>query len=277
MGQQIIGQRVWKLCVMNPEIIEEVRKNTPLIHHLTNQVVMNFTANGLLAFGGTPIMAKAEEEVTDIASLADGVLINIGTLSQSDLKSMILAGKLANDRNIPVVLDPVGVAATKFRSDAFKQILKEVKPTVIKGNAGELAYLVGIPWKTKGVESIGEGNIEEITAKVSRTFHTTAIVTGKTDFISTESIHFKNHTGHTYLTKITGAGCLLGSIITACLTTDNKIEEQAMTALHFYGLAAEYAANHPEVNGPGTFAAQFLDALSYDLNKLEANNNGISK
>lgn len=250
-------------------IINNIREKAPLIHHLTNQVVMNFTANGLLAFGGVPVMAKAVEEAVDMATIADGILINIGTLSQADLQAMILAGKTANDRGIPVVLDPVGVAATKFREKAVKQILKEVKPSVIKGNAGELAYLVNIPWNTKGVESIGEGNIAEIASKVTKTYHTAAVITGKTDVICTENSLVENNTGHTYLTKITGAGCLLGSVLTACLTTNHSIEEQLLTGVQFYGLAAEHAAGLSAVNGTGTFLPHFLDALSLPAKQLE--------
>ncbi|MEC5425443.1 hydroxyethylthiazole kinase [Virgibacillus sp. C22-A2] len=254
---------------MNFDIIKEVRENTPLIHHLTNQVVMNFTANGLLSFGGAPIMAKAEEEANEVASIANGVLINIGTLTSQELKAMIQAGKAANRKGIPVVLDPVGVAATPFRSDAVKQILKEVHPTVIKGNAGELAHLVEIPWKTKGVESIGEGDVEEIASKTAEIYQTTAIVTGETDIISTEKSIIHNKTGHILLTKVTGAGCLLGSIVTACLTTNHPIEEQTLSAVKFYGMAAEFAASQKGVTGPGTFLPQFIDALSLDADVLE--------
>lgn len=254
---------------MNTEVIASVRKNQPLIHHLTNQVVMNFTANGLLAFGASPIMAKSEDEAADMAGIADGVLINIGTLTKAELKAMILAGKAANNKDIPVVLDPVGVAATSFRKEAVKLILKEVKLTVIKGNAGELAYLANIPWQTKGVESIGDGNVKDIAYKVSKLYNTTAVVTGKVDMIYAGVTFTENHTGHPYLTKVTGAGCLLGSIITACLTTAHPLHEQVKAAVTFYGLAAEYAASQPEVSGSGTFIPHFLDALSLDYEQLE--------
>ncbi|WP_156290337.1 hydroxyethylthiazole kinase [Oceanobacillus salinisoli] len=250
-------------------IIEEVRTNTPLIHHLTNQVVMNFTANGLLSFGAAPVMAKAEEEAADMASHADGLLINIGTLTSNELKAMISAGKAANKKGIPVVLDPVGVAATPFRTNAFQQIVKEVHPTVIKGNAGELAHLVDIPWQTKGVDSIGDGNVEEIAVNVAKTYQTTAVLTGKSDVISTSQSTLTNDTGHALLSKVTGAGCLLGSIITACLTTKDSVEDQAHAAVYYYGLAAEFSAAQENVKGPGTFTAHFLDALSMDIDHLK--------
>ncbi|QKY71068.1 hydroxyethylthiazole kinase [Lentibacillus sp. CBA3610] len=254
---------------MNNTIIQEIREITPLIHHITNQVVVNFSANGLLSFGGAPVMAKDEEETADMASNADGLLLNIGTLTANELSAMIQAGKAANEKGIPVVLDPVGVAATPFRRTAIKRILDKVEPTVIKGNAGELAHLVEIPWETKGVESVGEGNADEIASKVARTYQTAAIVTGKTDVICADGELLHNHTGHSLLGKITGAGCLLGSILTACLTTNETIGNQALAAVRFYGLAAEHAAEKPEVNGSGTFLPHFIDALAYDPAELE--------
>lgn len=254
---------------MNKIIINKVREKSPLIHHLTNQVVMNFTANGLLSFGGTPIMAKAEEEAGDMASVADGVLLNIGTITAQELPSMIKAGKTANEKGNPVVLDPVGVAATPFRTSVVREILNAVQPTVIKGNAGELAHLVKIPWKTKGVESVGDGNSEEIALKVAETYKTTAVVTGETDVICTGNDILRTNTGHPVLGKVTGAGCLLGSVLTACLTTNDSIEQQVFTAVEFYGLAAEYAASGLEVNGSGTFLPRFIDALSFETDKLD--------
>lgn len=250
-------------------IIKEVRATNPLIHHLTNQVVMNFTANGLLSFGGSPIMAKAVEEVNQMATIADGVLINIGTLTEKELQAMIIAGKAANEKGIPVVLDPVGVAATAFRTSAVKQLLRKVTFSAIKGNAGELAHLVHIPWETKGVDSLGNGNAEEIAFQVAKTFQTTAIITGKTDVICDRDKLVTNETGHPILSKITGAGCLLGSIITACLTTSGNQIDQALAAVKFYGLAAEYAIQHQAVHGSGTFLPHFIDALSLELELLE--------
>lgn len=255
---------------MNEDILIKVRERQPLIHHLTNRVVMNMTANGLLSFGGSPIMAEAMEEIEDIVTISDGVLLNIGTLKADELPAMISAGEAANKKNIPVVLDPVGVAATPFRMEAVKEILNHVRVTAIKGNAGEMAHLVQMPWETKGVESLGQGRVEEVAAKVTEVYQTRAIVTGEVDAISTGKTIIHNHTGHAFLTKVTGAGCLLGSILTACLTTDDPFEDQAKTAVGFYGLAAEYAARHADVTGPGTFLPQFIDALSLDLQTLRS-------
>src|SRR5699024_9398566 len=167
-------------------IINKQRKNTPLIHHLTNQVVMNFTANGLLAFGGAPIMAKEHKEVAEMASIADGVLINIGTMVESELEAMVIAGKKANERSIPVTLDPVGIAATSFRQTSVERLLTEVSFTAIKGNAGEMAHLVNVAWTTRGVDSV-DGTVEqleEIAVNIANKYQTIAIITGEVDIIS---------------------------------------------------------------------------------------------
>lgn len=254
---------------MIQNIIKKVRKYNPLVHHITNQVVMNFTANGLLSFGGSPVMSTAPEEAAEMASIADALLINIGTLMAEEYEAMILAGKAANDKGIPVLLDPVGVASTPYRSRAVRDILKQVKLAAIKGNAGEMAHLVDMPWETKGVESRGNGNVDNIAKQVSKVYNTTAIITGETDTIFTGGKLLHNDKGHLFLEQLTGAGCLLGSILTSCLTTDDAMEEQVLSALTFYGLAAEYAASRSVVSGPGTFKAQFIDALSRDIRQLQ--------
>lgn len=244
-------------------VVTKVRDEVPLIHHLTNQVVMNFTANGLLAYGGSPIMAKEQKEVADIAFIAHGVLINIGTLTAVELEAMIVAGKQANKHGVPVVLDPVGVAATTFRRAAVKRLLQEVSFTAIKGNAGEMAYLANIAWETKGVES-ADGQIEQlekIAAQLAKEHDTITVITGETDVLSDGVTIKHNHSGHHLLTKITGAGCLLGSIVTASIAVSNEPLHAAYEAVQFYGAAAERAVNHPIVSGPGTFSSVFIDEL----------------
>lgn len=250
---------------MNQAIIDQVRATTPLIHHLTNQVVMNFSANGLLSFGGTPAMAKYIEVVGSLAQASDGVLLNLGTLTREEVPAMIKAGKTANAKGIPVVLDPVGIAGSAFSREVGHEILQEVKVACIKGNAGEMAFLADIPWETRGVDSVGNGDAREVAEKVAEKYNTTALVTGEIDYIADKDKLIENKTGHPLLTKITGGGCLLGSIVAACLTTEGDAMDQVHTATAFYGLAAEYAAHRPEVKGPGTFLPVFIDALSYDI------------
>lgn len=245
--------------------IVQVRNKQPLIHHLTNQVVMNFTANGLLAFGGSPVMAKEVKEAAEMAKIANGVLINIGTITEKDIDAMIQAGITANPRGIPVVLDPVGVAATSFRKQVMEQLTNDINFTAIKGNIGEMAYLVDIAWETKGVDSAeiyaDQAILKKIAQQVAEKYQTIAIVTGAVDIISQGETIQTNDTGHDYLTNITGAGCLLGSIVTACLTTDTPHMDAAYDALFHYGKAAERAAALPTVSGPGTFLPHFIDQL----------------
>lgn len=244
-------------------IRQQVRREAPLIHHLTNEVVMNFTANGLLAYGGSPIMAKELKEVAEISAAARGVLINIGTLTETTFEAMKQAGIAANEAGVPVVLDPVGVAATTFRSEAVNRLLQDVKLTAIKGNAGEMAYLAGVTWKTKGVESTdGEiAELKKIAQQIAKTYDTIAIVTGKTDVLSDGNVLKTNDTGDEQLTRITGAGCLLGSLVTANIAVSDDPLQAAYEAVVDYGAAAERAIAHPDVSGPGTFVVKLIDEL----------------
>lgn len=263
--------------MIEEKIIQSVREKNPLIHHLINEVVMNFVANGTLAFGASPVMAKAVEEAADMAKNADAVYLNIGTVKKEDIPAMIAAGNTGNEKGIPVLLDPVGVAATPFRVEAVAQILEDVKPDVIKGNASEIAYLAGIVWEIKGVDSVGNGNVEEAAKIVAEKFDTAVVVTGKTDVIYADGEIQKNSFGHPYLTQVTGGGCLLGSIIASCLTSVAPLKSQLKTAVEFYGRAAEYAAAQPHVKGPGTFMSTFVDALSLDVAMIKGADYNESK
>ncbi|MGP4071732.1 hydroxyethylthiazole kinase [Piscibacillus sp. B03] len=254
---------------MISSVIDSVRKKGPLIHHITNQVVMNFSANGLLAFGGTPIMAKESKEVSEIVDVADGLLLNIGTAVENDYKSMLTAGKRANEKGFPIVLDPVGVGVSEFRREYIRQLLKEVTPTVIKGNAAEIAYFAEVNWEAKGVDATGSGNVVDVAQGAFEKYGCPIVLTGQQDVIVTSKGTQINDTGSEFLAKITGAGCLLGSIITACITVEGDLDEQLYSAVHFYGLAAEYTSRLSEVTGPGTFLSHFIDALSYDISRLE--------
>lgn len=251
------------------ETVNAVREKRPLIHHITNSVVMNFTANGLLAFGGSPIMAKDLNEVSEMTSLADGLLINIGTLLTTERESMLKAGKTANQKGIPLVFDPVGITTTQLRQKFSKEFLKEVKTTVIKGNAGEMAYLADIPWKSKGVDSV-DGDLtalEEIAKVVAKKYRTIAVVTGEHDIIASESNSFANTVSIPELTLITGTGCLLGSLITAGLASSQDSFQATKHIVQFYTHAAQEVLVRNNQPGPGTFSSYFIDALGMNLNE----------
>ena len=162
-----------------------LRERKPLVHQITNYVVMNETANATLALGALPVMAHAREEVEEMVALAGALVLNIGTLSPHWIDAMVLAGKAANKHGIPVVLDPVGAGATRFRTETARRLLDEVKVTVLRGNAGEVATLVGVAAEVRGVESIGaEGEPAELARAAGRHFGLVASVTGPVDYVS---------------------------------------------------------------------------------------------
>src|SRR5207248_4395043 len=152
------GRRTSERPRMNAQqTLQQIRERKPLVHQITNYVVMNETANATLALGALPVMAHARDEVEEMVGLAAALVLNIGTLSPHWVEAMLLAGKAANARGVPVVLDPVGAGATRYRTEPAKRILEEVRVTVLRGNAGEVATLVGVAAEVRGVESIGAG------------------------------------------------------------------------------------------------------------------------
>ncbi|WP_053217489.1 hydroxyethylthiazole kinase [Virgibacillus senegalensis] len=245
-------------------LLRSVRNNQPLIHNITNQVVINFTANGLLALGASPVMANAEEEAADMAAVADALVLNIGTLTSPQVNAMIKAGKAANQKGIPVVLDPVGVGATPFRNMIALKILEEIDVTLIRANAGEIAFLAGADAEMKGVDSAFQGDGQRIAVKAAKQLKTAVALTGQEDVITDGNTVYLSGNGHQLQTKITGAGCLLSSVIAAFLAVEKNKLPAAAAAVSYYGTAAEIAALQSA--GPGSFQSKFLDAL-YQLNQ----------
>ena len=162
-----------------------MRERKPLVHQITNYVVMNETANATLALGALPVMAHAREEVAEMVRLAGALVLNIGTLSPHWVEAMLIAGKAANEQGVPVVLDPVGVGATTYRTETAKRILDEVRVTVLRGNAGEVATLVGVEAEVRGVESIDAGgDAADLAQQAARSLELVASVTGPGDPVS---------------------------------------------------------------------------------------------
>lgn len=250
------------------EALRELRERKPLIHQITNYVVMNETANATLAIGGLPVMAHAIEEVEEMASFAGALVLNIGTLSQPWIEAMLLAGKAANAAGAPVVLDPVGVGATTLRTDTAKRILDEVDVAVVRGNAAEVAALAGIEAEIRGVESIGaaaEG--AELARDAARKLGVVASVTGVTDHVSDGTRTLAVANGHPLLATITGSGCI-SSALTGCFLAVAPVLEGAAAALAALGVAGEEAAL--DAKGPGTFHSNLYDAL-YNLTPVTLN------
>ncbi|MFS0576046.1 hydroxyethylthiazole kinase [Sporosarcina sp. 179-K 3D1 HS] len=250
-------------------LLQKLREEQPLVHCITNIVVANFQANGLLALGASPVMADAVEEAAEIASISSCTVLNIGTLKAVTVEAMILAGKSANEHGKPVILDPVGAGATAFRKDSVLRILKEVDVTLIRCNAGEIAAIAGADWQSKGVDSgEGEADVVKLAKQVAATHHCLVAVSGEVDIVTDGQDVLSITGGHPLMTRVTGVGCLLSSVVGAFLAVANeKRLEAAATALTFYKQVGEQAA--ATATGPGDFAVYFLNGLSSLENTIE--------
>jgi hydroxyethylthiazole kinase len=242
--------------------LRELRERKPLVHQITNYVVMNETANATLALGALPVMAHARDEVVEMVGLASALVLNIGTLSEHWIEAMLLAGRAADTHGIPVVLDPVGAGATAYRTETARRILGEVRVTVLRGNAGEVATLVGVDAEVRGVESVASGlEPAEVAREAGRQLGLVASVTGPVDHVSDGERTLAVANGHPLLAAVTGTGCI-SSALTGCFLAAKPDQplEAAAEALAALGVAAEDAAAGAE--GPGTFHARLYDALA---------------
>ncbi|HWO97111.1 MAG TPA: hydroxyethylthiazole kinase [Bacillus sp. (in: firmicutes)] len=245
------------------QLLKEVRDKNPLVHNITNMVVTNFTANGLLALGASPVMAYAKEEVADMAKIAGALVLNIGTLNETEVEAMIIAGKSANGHGIPVVLDPVGAGATSYRTQTARKLLTEVNISILRGNAGEIANVIEEEWQVKGVDAgEGTGDIISLAKKAAKQLDCLVVITGKEDVISNGERTVLIQNGHPILTKVTGTGCLLTSVIGAFAAVSSDMMTAAVSALIYYGVAAEQAAEKTADFGPGSFQVEFLNQLA---------------
>jgi len=243
------------------ESLRRIRERKPLVLQITNYVVMNETANATLALGALPVMAHAREEVEEMVALAGALVLNIGTLSPHWVDAMLIAGRAANERGIPVVLDPVGAGATSYRTDTAKKILDEVTVAVLRGNAGEVATLAGVDAEVRGVESIGDtGDAAELARMAARQLGVVASVTGAIDHVSDGERVVAIANGHPLLASITGTGCMSSAITGCFLAVADSPLGGAVEALVAFGVAGEDAAR--EANGPGSFHVALYDALA---------------
>jgi hydroxyethylthiazole kinase len=242
--------------------LRRLRETKPLVHQITNYVVMNETANATLALGALPVMAHAREEVEEMAAIAGALVLNIGTLSPDWVEAMLLAGRAANEHGVPVVLDPVGAGATKYRTETAQRILSEVRVAVLRGNAGEVATLVGVAAEVRGVESIGAGgDPADLALEAARRLGLVASVTGPVDHVSDGERVIRIENGDTLMATITGTGCM-SSALTGCFLAVNRERplEAAAEALVAFGVAGEDAARGAA--GPGSFHVALYDCLA---------------
>jgi hydroxyethylthiazole kinase len=250
--------------------LRQIRQQRPLIHQITNYVVMNETANATLALGALPVMAHAPEEVEEMVSAAGALVLNIGTLSAHWIEAMLMAGLAANKLGVPVVLDPVGAGATRFRSETAKRILGEVDVAVLRGNPGEVATLVGGASEMRGVESIGAwADPADLARQAARALSVVVSMTGPLDHVSDGVRNSVISNGHPMLATITGTGCIASAMTGSFLAVSDSHFDAAVEALVALGVAGEDAAR--DAKGPGTFHVNLYDALAaLDPDTLDA-------
>lgn len=237
-----------------------LQEKSPLVHNITNYVVMNNTANALLAIGASPVMAHAIEEVEDIITISSALVINMGTLSPKWVEAMEIAMKKANELNKPIVFDPVGVGASKYRTETALKIAENYQPSVIRGNASEIMALAQLSNSTKGVDSTtSSDNALNAAQALSKKLNNTIVISGATDYIVTDETMDKVTSGSPMMAKVTGMGCTATSIIGACIAINSDYHVAASHAMEIMGKAGNMAEK--SAKGPGSFQMNFIDAL----------------
>jgi hydroxyethylthiazole kinase len=234
-----------------------VREQKPLVVNITNYVVMNNTANGLLAIGASPIMAHSREEMAEMMSFSGALVINIGTLDSLWIPRMMVAVEQANNHNKVVVLDPVGCGASKLRTQTSRQIAEAANKLIIRGNASEIIALAGEQGTSKGVDSMDSSEAAVGAAQyLAKTYHCNVVVSGETDFIITADRKIKLNNGHIMMPYVTGMGCTLSALTGAFAAVG---EETGLAAAAVLGIAGEIAAEQSK--GPGSLQLNLLDSL----------------
>ena len=238
-----------------------IRERKPLVHSITNYVVMNETANATLCIGALPIMAHAVDEVEEMVGIAGALVLNIGTLEHEWVKAMELAGKRANELGVPVILDPVGAGATRLRTESSKRLLENVHVSIVRGNSGEVATLAGIAAEVKGVESMGAAaSPDEIAKQFAATYGCTVPITGPIDAVSDGKRAASVANGDVMLSRVVGTGCMSNVIVAAFAAVQPDPFVAAIGGLVAFGAAGELAA---QVSGGrrGTFGVELLNGL----------------
>ncbi|MBC3786367.1 hydroxyethylthiazole kinase [Spirosoma utsteinense] len=243
--------------------ILRIRYQSPLIHSITNFVVMNNTANALLALGASPAMVHAPEEVEEFVSISSALVVNIGTLDANFVEGMRLAMRQAKALNKPIIFDPVGVGATTYRNRVSEELLALASPTVIRGNASEIMALAGLNAQTKGVDSLyGSEAAIDAARRLSAIWGSVVVVSGEKDYIIQGEQLATVANGHPLMTKVTGMGCTATALVGAFTAVNSDYFQAAAHAMVVTGIAGEIAA--ASKLAPGSLQLNFLDAL-YEL------------
>lgn len=242
------------------ELFLEVRAKRPLIHHITNYVTVNDCANATICIGASPVMAHARGEAAEMVSMAGALVLNIGTLDEAQVDSMLIAGAKANDLGLPIILDPVGAGATGLRTSAAHCIINELDIAVVKGNAAEIAVLAGAAGSIKGVESYGmEGDPLEVAKSLAKKAGVVVAMSGATDIVTDGRRSLLIGNGHPLMGKVSGTGCMAASIIGAfCAVTGDYVVASA-AGFAAFGIAGERAAKN--CRGPASFKVALMDEI----------------
>ena len=247
---------------LTADLLGKVRRDAPLVHNITNLVVMNPTANILLAMGASPVMAHSRREAADMAAIAGALVLNIGTLSAAWVEAMLLAGRAANARGIPVILDPVGAGATAYRTRTVAELLDSIRISVIRGNASEVLSLADAGVTTKGVDSslaLSDGAVDAA-AGIARQHDCIVAISGERDLITDGRRTLRVANGVPLMTRVTGLGCGLSAVVGAfCAVAGDDPLHATAAAVGYYGLCGEMAARVSD--RPGSFFVAFIDAL----------------
>ena len=240
--------------------LKTIRETKPLIHHITNWVTIYDCANITRVFGALPVMAHAPEECADMTKISSALVLNIGTLTSELVEAMLLSAAAANEKKIPVVLDAVGVGATKFRDEMAAKLLSSVHIDIIKGNYSEIAKLAGEEAETKGVEATAiNADPEKIAKEFAKSKSSIVVMTGKEDIISDGKRVFIVKNGHEQMGSIVGTGCMAASVIGSFASVNPDYCEASKDALCYFGVAGELAAEKSK--GPGSFKVNLYDEV----------------
>lgn len=243
-------------------IRERIRRDQSLIHIISNLVTMGDVANATLAIGARPVMAHASDEVEEITRSARALVLNLGTPSRERIEAMILAGKTANAKGIPILLDPVGVGASSFRKESVARILDSLRVKIMRGNASEIGVLAGMTGTQSGVDAAqADYDRAAIVQALAEKYRMVIAVTGATDFVSDGASGVAIENGHPQLKQITGAGDMLDAIIAACAAVESEVMLAVVSGLLMFGVAAERAARFTSSRGIGSFRVALFDAL----------------
>ena len=250
---KLSGKEIW-------ENVCAIRNRAPVVHNITNYVVMNNTANALLALGASPVMAHAENEIKEMVNIASALVINIGTLSDAWIRSMFKAAVQAKSRGIPVIFDPVGAGATSYRTQMARELIDAVPPTIIRGNASEIMAILTDDGTTKGVDTTASSEQAlEVARSLQQDCGSIVCISGETDYIIGKGGEARIRNGHPLMTRVTGLGCTATALCGAFAAVESDYLAATAQAMAVMGIAGEMGME--KAAGPGTLQVHFLDAL----------------